>query len=44
MNHAFTARFSFEVGASIGQSFNPGGLVGAQYAFFPGLRLGAGGS
>lgn len=42
LNGAFTARFSFEVGASIGESFNPGGLVGAQYTFSRGLRLGGG--
>lgn len=42
VNGAFTARFSFEVGASIGDSFNPGGILGTQYTFSPGLRLGAG--
>lgn len=41
-NAAFTARFSFETGASIGDSFNPGGIVGGQYTFSPGLRLGLG--
>ena len=42
LNGAFTARFSFEVGASIGDGFNPGGILGAQYTFSPGLRLGGG--
>lgn len=42
INGAFTARFSFEAGASIGSGFNPGGIVGAQYTFEPGLRLGGG--
>lgn len=42
VNGAFTARFSFEEGASIGKSFNPGGILGAQYTFSPGLRLGLG--
>ncbi len=41
-NAAFTARFSFEQGASIGDGFNPGGIAGAQYTFSPGLRLGLG--
>lgn len=42
LNGAFTARFSFETGASIGDGFNPGGIVGGQYRFSEGLRLGLG--
>lgn len=42
LNAAFTARFSFEKGASIEDGFNPGGIVGGQYTFSDGLRLGLG--
>lgn len=42
VNAVLTARFSFETGASIGDGFNPGGIIGFQYTFSPGLRLGAG--
>ena len=38
----FSTRFSFEEGASLGSSFNPGGIAGFQYTFSPGLKLGLG--
>lgn len=42
VNAAFTTRFSYEDGASLGESFNPGGILAAQYTFSPGLKLGGG--
>ena len=42
VNGAFTTRFSYEDGASLGESFNPGGILAAQYTFSPRLKLGGG--
>ena len=38
----FSTRFSFEQGAAIGSSFNPGGIAAFQYTFSPRLKLGLG--